>query len=375
MRMGDIINGYTILEDFKVTGGMSMVSFAKKNGKEYFIKEFLSPKYPTPDSPGSERIKEQKRKSCDVFEKHHRDLNTAIEKCVGKGGNLIYALDFFRFGASYYKITEKVDVSSLSTSEISKLPIKSILLIAKSAAHSIGILHKEKIVHGDLKPDNLLIKKKSDTVYVTKLIDFDDSYFESRPPEDKDNLVGTPEYYSPEQASYIMDEDDEVEGSVLTCKSDIFSLGIIFTEYFTGTKPIITGDYKSIWNCVQNKGSVSFKGSLVPDVERLLRRMLSLRPADRPTINEVLSALKNVDITSKGRHHEGGTTLRIGRGFGPTIKPISYGEGKALAKDTKTTHDSPIKTPTKTEGEPVKDVKDIKMINHLRGKGMDIASK
>lgn len=332
----------------------------------------MSPKYPTPDSPGSERIKEQKRSSCDAFEKHHRDLNTAIEKCVGKGGNLIYALDFFRYGASYYKVTEKVDVSSLSTSEISRLPINSILLIAKSAAHSIGILHKEKIVHGDLKPDNLLIKKKSDTVYITKLIDFDDSYFESRPPEDKDNLVGTPEYYSPEQASYIMDEDDEVEGSVLTCKSDIFSLGIIFTEYFTGNKPIITGDYTSIWNCVQNEGALSFNGSLVPDIEHLLRSMLSLRPADRPTINEVLSALKNVDITSKGSHHEGGTKLRIGRGFGPTIKPIGYGEGKTLAKDTKATYDTPIKTPTKTEDDFVKDVKKI---SRLRGKGMDIASK
>lgn len=372
MRKGDIINGYTILEDFKVTGGMSMVSFAEKGGKEYFIKEFLSPKYPTPESPGSERIKEQKRKSCDAFEKHHRDLNTAIEKCVGKGGNLIYALDFFRYGTSYYKVTEKVDVSSLSTSEISGLPINSILLIAKSAAHSIGILHKEKIVHGDLKPDNLLIKKKSDAVYITKLIDFDDSYFESRPPEDKDNLVGTPEYYSPEQASYIMDEDDEVEGSVLTCKSDIFSLGIIFTEYFTGSKPIINGEYTSIWNCVQNDGALSFKGTLVPDVERLLRRMLSLRPADRPTINEVLSALKNVDITKGDSHHGGKSGLRISPTFGPGIKPTGYGGSRTIIKDTTKTHDLPIKPPTKPETTPEREKKEV---NRLRGKGMDIANK
>lgn len=58
MLKGENIKGYRILEDFKVAGGMSKISFAEKDGKTYFIKEFLAPKYPTPDSPGSERIKE-----------------------------------------------------------------------------------------------------------------------------------------------------------------------------------------------------------------------------------------------------------------------------------------------------------------------------
>ena len=55
MRKGDNINGYEILEDFKVAGGMSKISFAQKGGKDYFIKEFLAPKFPLPDSPGSEK--------------------------------------------------------------------------------------------------------------------------------------------------------------------------------------------------------------------------------------------------------------------------------------------------------------------------------
>ena len=111
--------------------------------------------------------------------------------------------------------------------------MERILLIAKSAVHSIRILHGLKIVHGDLKPDNLPIKEAK-AGYVVKLIDFDDSYFEGRPPKDHEELVGTPEYYSPEQAAYIMDEDEEIPGDTLTCKSDIFTLGIIFSEYFSG---------------------------------------------------------------------------------------------------------------------------------------------
>ena len=72
MLKGEVINGYTILKDFVVAGGMSKVSFAEKGGKEYFIKEFLTPKYPLPDSPGSEKMKAQSRIACEAFEKHHR---------------------------------------------------------------------------------------------------------------------------------------------------------------------------------------------------------------------------------------------------------------------------------------------------------------
>ena len=110
MKKGDVINGYKILEDFRTAGGMSKVSFAERDGKEYFIKEFLYPKYPTSASPGSERIKEQKRKACDAFEEHHKKINSLIKsKCSGLGGNLIYALDFFRDKYSYYKVNEKID--------------------------------------------------------------------------------------------------------------------------------------------------------------------------------------------------------------------------------------------------------------------------
>lgn len=128
MKKGDIIQGYRILEDFRVAGGMSKVTFAERGGKEYFIKEFLSPKYPTPDSPGSEKIKEQKRKACDAFEKHHRKINELISSKVSLGGNLVYAVSFFREGASYYKVNEKIDTIGLSLTEISRLDINKIIL-------------------------------------------------------------------------------------------------------------------------------------------------------------------------------------------------------------------------------------------------------
>lgn len=300
MKKGDIIQGYRILEDFRVAGGMSKVTFAERGGKEYFIKEFLSPKYPTPDSPGSEKIKAQKRKACDNFENHHRRINDLIATKVSLGGNLVYAVSFFRDGASYYKVNEKIDTSSLTLKEISSLSCEQIITIARSVCHSVGILHDIRIVHGDLKPDNILIKETSRDNFSGKLIDFDDSYFSEEPPCDRENIVGTPEYYSPELAAYIMDEDDEIEGRTLTLASDIFTLGIIFCEYFTGKKPI-TGTSLPTWSAVAKGNSITFAKPLKPEIETLLRSMLSLKAEDRPTVKRVQNALREI---KEGRKEE-----------------------------------------------------------------------
>ena len=294
MHKGEVIHSYRILEDFKVAGGTSKVTFAERGGKEYFIKEFLSPKYPMAGSPGSEKVKAQKRKACEEFEKHHKELNARISSKVGPGGNLVAAVDFFREGPCYYKVTEKIDVSSLTCKEISCLSMDKLLLICKSVCHSVKILHDLNIVHGDLKPDNILIKKTS-AGYSGKLIDFDDSYFTGAPPK-PECLVGTPEYYSPEQAAYI---DEEISGSTLTLKSDIFTLGIIFCEYLTGRKPLFDPKYSSTCSCVADGGKIKFSGALSNGFEEVLRKMLSLNPIDRPSIGEVFEFFKGVKDDGK----------------------------------------------------------------------------
>lgn len=334
MLKGDVINGYTILQDFIIAGGMSKISFALKGGKEYFIKEFLYPKYPLPESPGSERIKEQKKKACDLFEKHHCDLNAKIASKVSLGGNLVFAVDFFRYGPCYYKVTEKIDTESLTCGDISRLSIENIILIARCVCHSLRILHSLGIVHGDLKPDNILIKRTS-SAFSAKLIDFDDSFFSGEPPT-SENLVGTPEYYSPEQAAYIMDEDGEFEGKNLTLKSDIFTLGIILCEYFTGCKPLVEDKYKTTWNSV-NHGIIPKFAKNIPiaGIEDLISNMLQKDANLRPTIDEVFNALKATTGDDGGTPTHGptirGTLMAVETKCEPT-KPTLRGQGLDIAK-------------------------------------------
>jgi serine/threonine protein kinase len=189
---GDVINGYTVLQDFRLVGQCQW-SFAAKGGKDYFIKEFLEPIYPLPSAPGSEKTKAQQRKECEEFEKHHTAIMNALKGKSVEGDNLVITLDFFREGARYYKTTSKIDIAGLTVSDVAKLPPDKRILVLRTVTNSLQILHRENIVHGDLKPDNILIKKSTWGNYIAKLIDFDSSYFSTEPAAE---VVGDPVYYT-----------------------------------------------------------------------------------------------------------------------------------------------------------------------------------
>lgn len=289
MRKDQDINGYTILENSTPAGGRGEISFARKEGKEYFIKAFLSPKYPVEGSPGSPETLADKKKRCEQFEKHHKKINKRISEKCSSGGNLVYAVDFFREGTCYYKVNEKIDVSSLRARDVARLSNDKILIILRTVTHSLKILHDLGIVHGDLKPDNILIKKTETGSYTTKLIDFDDSYFLKEPPVSTE-IVGTPEYYSPELLKYVKGERVEDK---MTQSSDIFTLGIIFHEYLCGNKPEFPEKYKSVAECVADNNKITI-GDLPKEIKELISQMLLEDIKERPDIEKVFKTLKSL---------------------------------------------------------------------------------
>lgn len=302
MNKGEVIKGYKILHDATMTGGgMCTWTFAEKGDKEFFIKEFLSPVYPTDKSPGSPKIKEKRKEHCQVFEKYQkRIIDTVRSKCA-EGGNLIFAQDFFRHGSKYYKVTDKVDVASISLLDISELELKKRILIMTTVSHSLKVLHDSNIVHGDLKPDNILIKKidsglkKEKDGYTTKLIDFDNSFFNENPPELTDEVVGDLAYYSPELLRYIK-KTDTTSGKELTVKSDIFALGLIFSKYLTNSAPYFDKDKYQFPSVAVNNGVVLkiVSGVYPKKLESLINSMLVFKYEDRPSISSVHADLKSL---------------------------------------------------------------------------------
>jgi eukaryotic-like serine/threonine-protein kinase len=292
VKAGDVINGYTILEDFRVVGaGLSKWTFAAKDGREYFIKEFLSPTYPDEHAPGSPQTKMRKRQRCAAFERHHRRIQAALAAVSGIGGNLIVTLDFFRWGAKYYKVTEKVEVAGLDPADITELAFSDQLVLLKTVAHSLRILHDRGIVHGDLKPSNVLIKR-TELGYTTKLIDFDNAYLAGEPPP-PDQIVGTMNYYSPELVGYIQEAGTATE---LTQKADIFALGLIYAEYLTGALPSFDAATHKYPGVAARAGKVlRLPATALPaPVVELVDQMLLADPAARPTIAETHATLMGI---------------------------------------------------------------------------------
>ena len=293
MKAGDVINGYTIMEDFRVVGaGLSKWTFAAKDGREYFIKEFLSPTYPDEHAPGSAQTKMRKRRRCQAFERHHRRINEALAEISGLGGNLIVTLAFFRWGAKYYKVTEKVEVAGLSPADAAALPFQDQLVLLKTVAHSLRILHDRGIVHGDLKPSNVLIKR-TELGYTTKLIDFDSAYLTGEPPPPGE-IVGTMNYYSPELVGYI--QETGTAAYQLTPKADIFALGLIYAELLTGALPAFdTGSHQYAGEAVRGGAVLRLPpGTLPAPVVELVDRMLLAEPTARPTVADTHATLMGI---------------------------------------------------------------------------------
>jgi eukaryotic-like serine/threonine-protein kinase len=289
VKAGDVINGYRIMEDFRVVGaGLSKWTFAAKGGREYFIKEFLSPTFPDEHAPGSAQTKMRKRQRCAAFERHHRRVQAALAEVSGLGGNLIVTLDFFRWKAKYYKVTEKVEVAGLEPADVAALAFPDQLVLLKTVAHSLRILHDRGIVHGDLKPSNVLIKR-TELGYTTKLIDFDNAYLAGEPPPPEE-IVGTMSYYSPELVGYI--QETGTAAAELTQKADIFALGLIYAEYLTGAPPAFDPAHQYA-GVAARAGEVLRlpPASLPTPVVELVDRMLLADPTVRPTIAETHTTL------------------------------------------------------------------------------------
>ncbi len=265
--------------------GFSVWGFAAKNGREYFIKEFLSPKYPDQDDVSSMERQMRRIRQC----RHFEEQKTALYRAVNQGsdGNAVRILDFFRQGSGYYIVTDRVWETPLTPEQISCLPQPEIRRLCAIIAHTMAGLHREGVVHGDLKPTNILFTTTPAGLRTAKVIDFDSSFLESDPPAPGDDIVGDAVYFSPEACMSMWEEK-----VALTCKMDVFAMGILFHQYLTGELPDFDREASGSAGEAVAKGlAVTVSQKLQPDTAELIRSMLAPDPAVRPGAEDVFLAL------------------------------------------------------------------------------------
>ena len=119
-----------------------------------------------------------------------------------------------------------------------KFDLNTFLVIAKDIVTTLGEIHQHSIIHKDIKPQNILVKKEGNE---TKIIDFglaSKFNIKTSSSDNPESLEGTLEYISPEQTRRMNREIDY--------RTDFYSLGITFYHILAGKLPFETEDAMEI---------------------------------------------------------------------------------------------------------------------------------
>jgi len=183
-------------------------------------------------------------------------------------------------------------VKGLTLSEVIKSKeykkLSEILLLFKPICLGMMHSHKNKVIHGDLKPANILIDEEN----IPKIMDFGIARLLSSQ-HSTDKLYGTPRYMPPE---YLQRRE-------VSEANDVYALGLILYEMITGQVAIQGKDIKQIINNVFNS-KITLPSNLNEDVGELFEHII-LKACDKDrsnrfkSISEMLTAIESYEDKSK----------------------------------------------------------------------------
>lgn len=145
--------------------------------------------------------------------------------------------------------------------------MKEALFYMSQICDALQVTHSKGIIHRDIKPDNILIS----TDHVAKITDFGIVHIEEATFTPTGAVIGTPRYMSPEQ----------VQGTRLDGRADLYSAGIILYEWVVGMPPFITGDIAYQQVNMPPSPPRDQNPDIPADVNDLVLKCLEKNPADR----------------------------------------------------------------------------------------------
>jgi serine/threonine-protein kinase len=204
--------------------------------------------------------------------------------------NVIRIYDFLTFGQSYAISMEYFESHALAAylqGEVRIAPRTSLKLL-QSICSGMQAAHQAEVIHRDLKPANVLVNREG----ALKIVDFGlaaaADYEDSRVTR-SGAMVGTPAYMSPEQ----------IRGEELDVRTDIYSLGIIMYEMFTGQQPYRGKDTISvIYQHIQGNfvPPSQVNPEISPAVEAIILKAMSMEAKNRfQSMDAVREALNQVE--------------------------------------------------------------------------------
>jgi eukaryotic-like serine/threonine-protein kinase len=204
--------------------------------------------------------------------------------------NVVRTYDLGEQNGMYYLTMEYVEGTSLKQLIVARgrLPAAVTLTIGKQLCRALEVAHAEGIIHRDIKPQNIVVEPSG----FLKVMDFGIARL-ANPPKGKGLTeagmsIGTPDYMSPEQLA----------GSELDARSDLYSAGVVLFECVTGRVPF---EAETTWALVAKhlEEEPPDPQTLNPEVPAALglviRKAMAKAPKDRfATAAEMHDALARI---------------------------------------------------------------------------------
>ncbi|RDH84456.1 MAG: serine/threonine protein kinase [endosymbiont of Galathealinum brachiosum] len=252
------LEGYSNLTKF-ATGGMAAVYKAR----QLSLNRTVAIKFLSAEHLWDEEAKALfDQESLVIAQLNHPNIIHIIDRGLNEKGRPYFVMDYIQGS----------DLSQVMHQE--KLTLNSKINLLIQICKGMATAHKNGVIHRDIKPSNFVV----DTENHLHILDFGIAWIAaSGKPE---NIVGTPDYMSPEQFT---------NPESVTQLSDIYSLGVIMYEMFFGTLP--PGSPDKLTTSLSN----------LPDtLAQLIAQCLETNPQKRPaTADEIRLRLLKV---TKGAH-------------------------------------------------------------------------
>ena len=203
--------------------------------------------------------------------------------------NVIHVHDISRANGRHYFSMEFIDGSSVKdVLRIErKLDVNKALDIVLQAAKALEFAHENRIVHRDIKPDNIMLTREG----IVKIADLGIAKtFEEAAPSAKEHrrIMGTPHYMAPEQAL----------GKAIDHRVDIYSLGATFYHMVTGSTPFTGSTAHEVLKAhiQESLPPIQDLNANVPDpVCFIIERMMAKLPEKRyPDMSKVIEDIERV---------------------------------------------------------------------------------
>jgi serine/threonine protein kinase/tetratricopeptide (TPR) repeat protein len=272
--IGNVISHYKILEKVG-EGGMGIVYKAQDLDLDRLVAlKFLPPEVSRDPDAKHRFIEEAKT----ISKLQHENICTVHEINQTPDGQLFICMTYY----CGELLSAMIGRGPFTTREGCSIAIQ----IAQGLQHA----HESNIIHGDMKPENVIVTANG----VVKIFDFGLARLgKFKPVIRKGENVGTAPYMSPEQ----------VRGELLDSRSDVWSLGVCMYEMLTGKLPFV-GDYEPalLYSITTDepKGFNTFRPETSEETElqrlkRIVYKCLNKNPEDRyRTMSELIADLRPV---------------------------------------------------------------------------------